>query len=215
MADNIAADPTPPPPTPTPTSATVIHILLQVLAATLSSLIAAGVFPVDSTGLQIATIIAANLAALGYGQKTVQTTARLAVRAALKRSQLIVLGLGLGALLGLGVNACAGAPKPIATFGACSVSSLEADVGNGTLLNAVEQALLADNYAEAIAGLITKVGEQEVSCAVLAIDDVLGVSSSSSSATPRAGTAEQALLRQRAADVIAKRGWRPAAKAAK
>lgn len=207
MAD-IADDPTTPV-TTAPTSATVIHILLQALAATLSSLIAAGVFPVDSTGLKVATIIAANLAALGFGQKTVQTTARLAARAAIKRGNMILVCLGAAAILSSAVStqtSCAGVPKPLATFGSCSVSSLEADVGNGTLLDAVKQALLADNYAEAIAGLIGKFTEQEVACAVLAIDDVLGVSSSS--AAPRVETPEQARLRTRADEIIAKRGWR-------
>jgi hypothetical protein len=207
MAD-IADDPTPPTPV-SATAAIVIHTVLQVIAATLSSLIAAGVFPDGSTGLKVAVIVVANLVALGYGTKTTAAAVKLAARAAVRRaSTMLVLGLSVGAILGVTLDACAGVPKPLATFGSCSVSSLEADVGNGTVLDAVKKALLSADYAGAIEGLIAKIGEDEVACAVLAIDDMFAAPAGT---VAHADSAGDVILRTHAADLIAKRGWRAAA----
>jgi len=204
MADQ-ADDPTQSTPT-SPTAALVIHVVLQVIAAVTSSLIAAGVFPDGSTAGKIAIIIAANLAALGYGATTTNKAVKAAVRATASRaSSMLVAGLAVGAILGVAIQGCAGAPKPVAVFGSCTVISLEQDVGDGTLAKAVEQALLQDDYVGAIAGLVAKLGAQEVSCAVLAIDAIDGAGSGS--VTPNA-TDRGAVLAKRADEVARKNGWK-------
>lgn len=221
-----------PAPAPTPTEpskwkdpATYLHLL----ATLLSALFASGQLPATSEATRIATIIALILGALGYpvvtsvansaSARSLEIRARAARVAAgavsVVAAFMFVLSIGMvtiGTMPG-----CAGAKA----FGSCTVSSLEQDVGDGTLAQAVEKALDSADYAGAIAGLITKIGEQEVACAVLAIAAIeaplpaagsgsgsaVAAGSGSGSAAP-ALTPKVALRKARALEMIAKYKWR-------
>lgn len=210
------SDPTSPVPVapPSPTAAFVIHLVLAIVAATLSSLIAAGVFPGDSTTGKIAVIIAAQLAAFGYGAKTTARATIAYKTLARSAGKLVVLGtvLAFAAMINVAaasLAACGAAQKPAGAFGTCSVDALSTDVGNGTLAQAVEQALLQDDYVGAIATLIGKLGAQEVKCAIVAIEALEApTAGSGSGAAPRIEvTDKDAKLAERARDIAKRNGW--------
>jgi len=211
--------PVPPAPSLWSNPATYLHILATALTVLFSS----GVLPATSEASRIAVIVALVLGQLGYpvvmsvansaAARNTEIRARAARVAAgvvtTATAFVIVMLIGSAAIA---VQGCGAAQ----TFGTCSISVLESDVGNGTLASAVDDALDKDDYAGAIATLISKVGAQEVGCGVIAVSDVnantgSGSAAPGSGATPAAVDARSALLAQRKARadiLIGQYGWR-------
>ena len=140
-------------------------------------------------------------------------------------SWLMFMAIGLVAI----DMTCCGAPQgagagsassgSAAGLGTCSLASLEADVGNVSLLTTVLADLASGNYLAAIGTLIAQVGQQEVGCVVLSIEDFAtaqaavggagnGSGSGSAFAPATAAARDAQVLLQRVRDVEARYGIR-------
>lgn len=98
---------------------------------------------------------------------------------------------------------CGSVQKAAKTFASCSVADLEHDVGDGSLLLTVAKALATADYMAAVDALVTRLGEDAVACASLALDDAASAQQKMGSASTAASTGPTPVQQ-----VIAKHGWR-------
>lgn len=191
---------------------------------------------IPSTGLtdnapllaKIVGMVLAALAAINYTyQRTVLKAAALSRGGAMvtpsSKLPLATSAAAVAGIIALAIisHGCAGTSVAIKnggdTFLQCGKQDLNQIIDDKTLLATVATDLLDDNYDQAIAVLLGKVGSDAVGCAVIAVDTILGSGKSGKAATgPRVVTPQEA----HAKELISKYNWKivappPAAPTAK
>lgn len=126
-------------------------------------------------------LVSSVLAALGYTVNRTNLKRALVsgVSAAARVSGVLFLALGLGVgAVAMSTPGCA----PATQAASCTLTTLEQQVGNQTLAQEVEAALLAGNYLAALEGVAVTAGEVAVNCVLTAIRDLAGAELAAGSA---------------------------------
>ncbi len=88
-----------------------------------------------------------------------------------------------------------------AGFVDCTKINVQQAIGDVPLLKKVADDLVGSDYMQAIADLITKVGSNEVACAVVAVEQVVAAGKTS-------GAAALSPIELRAREVLVKYAWK-------
>lgn len=132
-------------------------------------------------------LVSSVLAALGYTVNRTNLKRALVsgVSAAARVSGVLFLALGLGVgAVAMSTPGCA----PATQAASCTLTTLEQQVGNQTLAQEVEAALLAGNYLAALEGVAVTAGEVAVNCVLTAIRDLAGAELAAGSAAAGSGS---------------------------